>query len=196
MALGDIDSAFTDLEFTESCKHKHHDHQLSELENPHAYLSAEERFARLLMMLEAQFGSDITTIERPRPALTSDEAQNGGAESKPNPKDEDIDEDEMDEEQISNAEAAELARLRSLGIPFPGVEIRIDKHVVRVWLEDLEVECSYPVLKDRVRVVVERAVETVASMWAEGKPHSTHMMNGNGHPKDQLLEKKVALAES
>lgn len=149
----------------------------------------------MLMMLEAQFGSDITTIEKPRLTLKSDQGQNGTAETEPKPKDEDSDDGEMDEEQISNAEAAELARLRALGIPFPGVEIKIDKYVARVWLEDLEVECSYPVLRDRVRVVVERAVETVASMWAEDKPHPTHMMNGNGLTKDQLLEKKVALAE-
>lgn len=48
----------------------------------------------------------------------------------------------------------------------PGLEIRVDKHVARVWLETLEVECGYAVLRDRVRVVVERAVETVAGLWS------------------------------
>lgn len=47
----------------------------------------------------------------------------------------------------------------------PGLEIRVDKHVARVWLETLEVECGSAVLRDRVRVVVERAVETVAGLW-------------------------------
>jgi cleavage and polyadenylation specificity factor subunit 3 len=47
------------------------------------------------------------------------------------------------------------------------MEIKIDKHVARVWLEDLEVNCSYAVLRDRVRVVFECAVETAASIWTE-----------------------------
>ncbi|PGH06096.1 endoribonuclease ysh1 [Helicocarpus griseus UAMH5409] len=70
--------------------------------------------------------------------------------------------------ELADLEAAELARLHALGIPVPGLEIRIDKHVARVWLETLEVECSYAVLRDRVRVVVERGVETVAGLWSNG----------------------------
>lgn len=69
------------------------------------------------------------------------------------------------EEQLSKAEQAELKRLHALGIPVPGVEIRVDKHVAKVWLETLEVECSWGVLRDRVRAVVERAVEVVAPVW-------------------------------
>lgn len=131
------------------------------------------------MMLESQFGSDIAPIERPR--LPSDLPTNGALKSgrstpaiiKPDPdaaeqtpEEENADEDDR----TAELEAAELARLRALGIPFPGVEIKADKHVARVWLEDLEVECANPVIKDRVRVVVERAVETVAGMWTEGPP--------------------------
>ena len=60
-----------------------------------------------------------------------------------------------------------MERLHSIGIPVPGVEIRFDKHVAKVWLETLEVECASPVLRERVRAVVERAIETVAPLWAQ-----------------------------
>ena len=72
-----------------------------------------------------------------------------------------------DEEEMADLEAAELERLHSIGIPVPGVEIQVDKHVAKVWLETLEVECSYGVLRDRVKAVVERAVETVAPLWGQ-----------------------------
>lgn len=61
--------------------------------------------------------------------------------------------------------AAELSRLHLIGIPVPGLEIKIDKHVAKVWLETLEVECSNAVMRDRVKAVVERAVETIAPFW-------------------------------
>jgi cleavage and polyadenylation specificity factor subunit 3 len=53
-----------------------------------------------------------------------------------------------------------------LGIPVPGIEIRFDKYVAKVWLEDLEVECASQALKARVKAVVERGVETVSGLWA------------------------------
>ncbi|KAL7814258.1 beta-lactamase-like protein [Trichoderma aethiopicum] len=59
----------------------------------------------------------------------------------------------------------ELARLHKLGIPVPGISIRVDKMAATVWLEDLEVECGNKVLADRVRAVVERAVEVTAPLW-------------------------------
>lgn len=121
---------------------------------------------RLCMILEAQFGSEIAPIERPklkyhggRKERSPSTAEDAGKVDTP-----DIDEPE-DEEELREMEELELARLQSLGIPVPGVEIKVDNHIARVWLETLEVECSYPVLRDRVRVVVERAVETVADMW-------------------------------
>ncbi|KNG82151.1 endoribonuclease ysh1 [Aspergillus nomiae NRRL 13137] len=162
--------------------HHHHHHDTLELPNPHSQLGAEERFARLLMMLEAQFGSDISPIERPRlPAtqLTKGAANNETA-TEQTPK-----EEEEDDESLAELEAAELARLHALGIPVPGIEIRVDKNVARVWLEDLEVECTNAVMRDRVRVVIERAVETVASMWAEGPPSATVT---NGETKEKLKE--------
>lgn len=64
------------------------------------------------------------------------------------------------------AEAKELEELHKMGIPVPGVEIKVDKMVAKVWLRDLEVECGNKVFGDRVRAVVERAVEVVAPLWA------------------------------
>lgn len=174
----------------ESCKNSHHHHHKEEEETgthllPSGRASSHERFAQLLMILEAQFGDTMTPIERPR---SKPSTPNGASTEDKN---EETDEDELSEED----EADELSRLHALGIPFPGVEIKIDKHVARVWLEDLEVDCAYAVLKDRVRVVLERAVETVASMWTEevGGGRSSKLVT-NGHHQDALLvEKKMAM---
>ncbi|KAJ5586603.1 hypothetical protein N7450_006390 [Penicillium hetheringtonii] len=140
----------------ESAKHNHHHHHHEEdvpsLPNPHSNIGPDERLDRLLMMLEAQFGSEITPIEKPR--VLTDLAM-GKTEG-----------EDLNEERIADIESAELDRLHALGIPIPGIEIKVDKHVARVWLENLEVECANAVLRDRVRIVVERAVETVAGLWA------------------------------
>lgn len=109
--------------------------------NPLANVSAEERLSRLCMFLEAQFGEDaITPIPHPKPAPSN-------------------------EEHDTVAQEKELARLHALGIPVPGLEIRVDKSVAKVWLERLEVECAQKTLGDRVRAVVERCVETLAPVW-------------------------------
>ncbi|RDW76725.1 cleavage polyadenylation factor subunit YSH1 [Aspergillus mulundensis] len=177
-------------------KHHHHHHHHDDTDtdtdtdtldtlnllNPHAAQDAEERFARLLMMLEAQFGSDIAPIERPRLPSTNAIAND---DSTPAKSDSEQSEESKatDPGTLSKFELAELARLQALGIPVPGIEIKVDKHVARVWLEDLEVECANAVLRDRVRVVIERAVETVASMWSVGKAASKAVANGNGGAK-------------
>ncbi|KAF7628470.1 cleavage and polyadenylation specifity factor, 73 kDa subunit [Aspergillus flavus] len=174
-------------------KHHHHHHQDTlELPNPHSQLGSEERFARLLMMLEAQFGSDISPIERPR--LPTTQLTNGAAKNETSAQlsaaEQTLkEEEEDDDESLAELEAAELARLHALGIPVPGIEIRVDKHIARVWLEDLEVECANAVMRDRVRVVIERAVETVASMWAEGPPPATVT---NGETKEKLKDVLVS----
>jgi len=112
--------------------------------NAHANLSGEDRLSRLFMFLEAQFGEDaISPLSTPKIPVADDE-------------------DEIAKEK---AEANELARLHALGIPVPGVEIRVDKLVARVWLERLEVECANKTLGDRVRAVVERGLETVVPVW-------------------------------
>lgn len=106
------------------------------------------------MFLEAQFGSSITPIIHPKlvpkPSIDDDGI-----------KGEDVEED------LADLEAEEMERLHAAGVPVPGIEIQVDKHVAKVWLETLEVECAYGVLRDRVRAVVERAVETVAPLWSQ-----------------------------
>lgn len=122
--------------------------------NLHANVSAEEKLSRLCMFLEAQFGEDaVNPIAKPR--MTVANGINGDVKA----------EDDVDETGQAEAEAAELKRLHGLGIPVPGLEIRVDKAVAKVWLEKLDVECGNKTLGDRVRAVVERAVDTVAPLW-------------------------------
>jgi cleavage and polyadenylation specificity factor subunit 3 len=121
-----------------------------------ANLSPTERLERLFMFLEAQFGSDaLTPIPEPKtvPGMAShdSDSENGSSDS------------EMD---VEKQQQAELERLHRLGIPVPGIEIKVDKMVAKVWLEDLEVECANRVFGDRVRIILERAVEVVAPLWS------------------------------
>lgn len=106
------------------------------------------------MFLEAQFGAQVKPVTHPKlaPKAAVDE---DGVKAEPM------------EDELEDLEAEELERLHSIGIPVPGVQITVDKHVATVWLETLEVECSYGVLRDRVKAVVERAVETVAPLWSQ-----------------------------
>ncbi|RMD43019.1 hypothetical protein DV735_g2110, partial [Chaetothyriales sp. CBS 134920] len=131
---------------------------LMTIRNPLADLTADSRFSRLCGFIEEQFGDNITPIERPRLPRP---------DTKPGAKDEpESEEEEEDDALFEEQEATERARLASLGIPVPGLEIKVDKHLARVWLETLDVECAYPVLRDRVKAVVERAAETVAPLWS------------------------------
>ncbi|KAK3320763.1 beta-lactamase-like protein [Cercophora scortea] len=149
--------------------------------NLHANLTPEDRLDRLMMFLEAQFGlANVSPIAEPKlppqpPALPSPPAAK--KEKKPDDGSSDADDASMevsDDEQAQQDEAerllrerqaVELARLHRLGIPVPGVAIRVDKMEASVWLEDLEVECRNKVFADRVRAVVERAVEVTAPLW-------------------------------
>ena len=137
-----------------SSKHSHHHHH-SKPRNIHASLTPEERFSRLCMFLEEQFGQSITPIEHPK--LRHKEVKSAEPDE--------VKSEDDEEEDIDEMEARERARLVSLGIPVPGLEIKVDKHVAKLWLEDLDVECANAVLRDRVKAVVERAVETVAPLW-------------------------------
>ena len=139
--------------------------------NPHSTSSPETRLARLFLFLEAQFGEQhITPIPYPRNSSSLSPLDSSAAKS-PTP----VDTEKasapfsvgglppaMD---ISAADKAELRRLHGLGIPVPGIEIRFDGHAARVWLEDLDVECKSKPLRDRIRAVMERAVETVSGLW-------------------------------
>jgi cleavage and polyadenylation specificity factor subunit 3 len=115
------------------------------------------------MFLEAQFGPQIRAITRPKLAVKVPKAHEDDVDVKTETEELGMDEAE---EELADLEAAELERLHSIGIPVPGVEIIVDQHVAKVWLETLEVECGWALLRDRVKAVVERAVETVAPLWA------------------------------
>ncbi|KAK4632829.1 Endoribonuclease ysh1 [Fulvia fulva] len=135
--------------------HSHHDEKSNGIQkkNPHANLTLEEKLNRLFMFLEAQFGEEaITPIEKPK--LAESATTNGETA-----------EAEMDEIAKEKQEAQEVARLHAAGVPVPGLEIRVDQHRAKVWLEKLEVECANSALKARIKAVVERAVEVVAPVW-------------------------------
>ncbi|TVY47956.1 Endoribonuclease [Lachnellula occidentalis] len=145
-----------------SSKHSHsHSHTLP-TKNAHANLTPFERFERLSMFLEAQFGPEnLQPIKLPRVPQTKAIAPASPSTMKDG--EDDASEGSEDEEALQREE---LERLYKIGIPVPGVEIKVDKMVAKVWLEDLEVECTNRVFGDRVRAVVERAVEVTAPLWA------------------------------
>lgn len=152
-------------------KHSHsHDHELPS-RNLHAGLTPQERLERLFLFLEAQFGADaVAPVATPKlPPLARDkkpkESDEGdGADSDASM--ELSDDDEEEERLLKLRQKAELERLHKIGIPVPGITITVDKMLATVWLEDLEVECNQKVLADRVKAIVERAVEVTAPLWA------------------------------
>lgn len=108
------------------------------------------------MFLEAQFGAEnLTPIAIPR--LGSNNLPSVSQETEGS---------EGEEQEIEALQKQEIERLHKIGIPVPGVEIKVDKMAAKVWLEDLEVEAVNKVFGDRVRAVVERAVEVTAPLWA------------------------------
>ncbi|KAI5208846.1 Metallo-hydrolase/oxidoreductase [Aureobasidium subglaciale] len=135
-----------------SVPHSHDHHEKKR--NLHAHITPSERLSRLCMFLEAQFGEDaITPISRPK--LSISEEDDSTTSDDPIAK----------EKARAHLEMVELERLHKAGIPVPGLEIRVDKTVAKVWLETLEVECGMRSMADRIRAVVERAVEVVAPLW-------------------------------
>jgi cleavage and polyadenylation specificity factor subunit 3 len=117
------------------------------------------------MFLEAQFGADnVSPIAIPKLPTKATLAL---PSSDTNMKDEDSTSDsDTEERELEALQRHEIERLHKIGIPVPGVEIKVDKHVAKVWLEDLEIDCSSLVLRERVRTVVERATEVTAPLWA------------------------------
>ncbi|KAI3319083.1 cleavage and polyadenylation specifity factor [Xylariaceae sp. AK1471] len=152
-------------------KHSHsHDLELPS-RNLHSNLTPQEKLERLFLFLEAQFGADaVAPVATPKlPPFTRDKKPKkvgvgDGADSDASME---LSDDEEEEERLLELrQKAELERLHKIGIPVPGVIITVDKMVATVWLEDLEVECNQKVFADRVKAVVERAVEVTAPLWA------------------------------
>lgn len=144
-------------------KHSH-SHTLP-TRNLHSHLSPQERLERLFLFLEAQFGADaVEPIAKPKlPPLAKDVKPTNDAGSEASME---LSEDGDEEEKLLQLrEKTEIERLHKIGIPVPGVSIKVDKMVATVWLEDLEVECPNRVFADRVRAVVERATEVTAPLW-------------------------------
>ncbi|EOD49565.1 putative cleavage and polyadenylation specifity factor protein [Neofusicoccum parvum UCRNP2] len=134
-----------------------HSHAHAHTPNPHAAADPRTRFDRLCMFLEAQFGASNTTpIAHPKlPESASGESTESPAADQP-AKTVSIAGLPLSEgdDAFSAAEQAELKRLHALGIPVPGIAIKVDKLVARVWLETLDVECPNGVLRDRCEYVV------------------------------------------
>jgi cleavage and polyadenylation specificity factor subunit 3 len=134
--------------------------------NPFANVDPAEKLNRLFMFLEAQFGEDaISPIARPKSPATNGVAETNGSTEASNATSNATSGEGSSNSQQERAAAAELDRLHALGIPVPGVEIKVDSKVAKVWLEELEVECANKILKERVGRVVQRAMETVAPLW-------------------------------
>ncbi|GJD01485.1 endoribonuclease YSH1 [Colletotrichum higginsianum] len=156
-----------------------HDHAPPPLpKNPHANVSAPERLERFLMFLEAQFGADnVNPVAEPRlPPQTEGGAAEDGTTSKAIKADVDgegdggdtsmdVSDDEAQQKKLAARRQAEIERLHKIGIPVPGIRIKVDKMEAVVWLEDLEVECSHKAFADRVRRVCEHAAEVTAPLW-------------------------------
>lgn len=148
---------------TESSSKHSHSHDLPS-RNSHTDTNSTERLERLFMFLEAQFGADnVSPIELPKlksqPAITASLKQE---------KDEEAASDDSAEEEHTQLEVSqrkEIERLHKIGIPVPGVEVKVGNMAAKVWLENLEIECPSRVLAERVRIVVERAVEVSAPLW-------------------------------
>ncbi|KAI0142483.1 beta-lactamase-like protein [Hypoxylon sp. NC0597] len=138
--------------------------------NPHANLSPAERLERLFMFLEAQFGADnVAPIATPKlPPLIKDKKPKKSEDDEDAASDASMElSDDGDEEErlLELRQQTELERLHKMGIPVPGVSIKVDKMVATVWLEDLEVECNQKAFADRVKAVIEQAVEVTAPLW-------------------------------
>lgn len=133
-------------------------------ENPHSQLSAQDRLERFLWFLEAQFGADnVAPVADPKlPALATPTASEAGDAMAV----EAVDGEKEADAETDDRKRKEIERLHKLGIPVPGIAVKVENMNATIWLEDMEVESNKPVFADRVRAVVERAVEVTAPLWA------------------------------
>lgn len=112
------------------------------------------------MLLEAQFGENVTPIQTLRPTKAG--------QPTPPPEGTEANDGEGDQEMTDAEVEKALERLHNIGIPVPGIAIDVNGQIVHVWLEDMSVEsvtAKSAVLKQRVEMVVREAVECVAPLW-------------------------------
>ncbi|KAI1106824.1 beta-lactamase-like protein [Jackrogersella minutella] len=138
--------------------------------NPHATLAPAVRLERLFLFLEAQFGADaLSPVATPKlPPLIKDKKPKKSEVDDDAASDASMelsDDEEEEERLLELRQQTELERLHKIGIPVPGVSIKFEKMAATVWLEDLEVESNHKSFGDRVKAVVERAVEVTAPLW-------------------------------
>ncbi|PHH83115.1 hypothetical protein CDD82_3525 [Ophiocordyceps australis] len=152
--------------------------------NPHANCSPAQRLERLFWFLEAQFGADnVSPVETPKLPLDDEDDDDDDSSKNNVAKPEKTDDDGIEEQNgtapgddsnhqdknnddLDTRHSREIQRLHKLGIPVPGVRIQVDKMVATVWLETLEVESNNKIFADRVKAIMERAVEVTAPLWA------------------------------
>ena len=119
------------------------------------------------MFLEAQFGSEnLAPIAIPKLLTKENFPPSSPSTIKADGDPGESENEEYGDTELEASRKQEIERLHKIGIPVPGVEIKVDKMVAKVWLEDLEVDCANRVFGDRVRAVVERAMEVTAPLWA------------------------------
>lgn len=162
-----------------------------------AGLAGSAGLGRLCTLLEAQFGEDnIAPIKIPRKWYNRDTmsafstAANAEAvqsslrklmlESNASIPNGSSENDSLDDAVVLTPEEKsllaqsevqeEIQRLHSQGILVSGFEVRADKTVARVWLEDLSVECEGRIWKERVSAVVKGAAGAVWGAQCHSHP--------------------------
>ena len=155
------------IESSQSHSHSHNHNE----NNVAKKIRGEERFSQFCLLLESHFKGPITPVSKPRLFAKSSEPPESAIE-KVEVNDRSIENDqgvEMDEEEdIAELEAEEMDRLHGIGLPVPGLELQVDKHVATIWLETLEVDCLNGVVRDRVKAGIEQTIESMASFWSHG----------------------------
>lgn len=120
------------------------------------------------MIVENQFGAEnVNPIADPKlPPLDDEDTTMQDADGvKPEDGDGEADAETRKQEKLEARRRAELERLHKIGIPVPGIHIKVDKMEATVWLEDLEVECNHKAFADRVSRICDRAAEITAPLW-------------------------------
>lgn len=163
-----------------------HDHSHDVESNGHGP-NPQSRLDGIIGFLQEQFGPDsvslITTPKLPplpvrelqtRPVKKSEDDEDGdktmgGNEGPGGSDDGDLNavkaEDDEAEDDMEARTQAELARLQAIGIPVPGIAVKVDRMEAKLWLEDFEIECGHKALADRIRAIVERACDMMDPIW-------------------------------
>lgn len=122
------------------------------------------------MIVENQFGAEnVNPVADPKlpPLEDEDETMQDAVKGEDGGEDEGDDAESRKQKQLEARRHAELERLHKIGIPVPGIHIKVDKMEATVWLENLEVECTHKAFADRVSRICDRAAEITAPLWQQ-----------------------------